>query len=123
MALITSSSPRSCIATGNVIILCILVFLIFNDTPFHEDTSILVPVSRISESQAIALAINNLESTEERYRLRHPRHTATFTSDGMKFTPRRGGPDWHWRLNTVILAFSPLHRTKCHASHKVWLEH
>jgi hypothetical protein len=55
----------------------------------------------ISAEQAIALAVNDLTATDGGYQLCHPRHTATFTAEGLTFTPRRGGPEWHWQLTHV----------------------
>ena len=55
----------------------------------------------ISPEQAIALAVNDLTATDDGYQLRHPRHTAAFTAEGLTFTPRRGGPEWHWQLTHV----------------------
>ncbi len=57
--------------------------------------------ARISSEQAIALGVNDLEAMAEGYRLRHPRHTAEFLSDGVHFTPRQGGPEWAWQLTFV----------------------
>jgi len=56
---------------------------------------------RLAPEQAIAVALNDLQATADGYRLRHPRHVATFTPDGVRFTPRRGGPEWAWRLTAV----------------------
>ena len=52
----------------------------------------------ISSDRAIAAALNAWEATADGWTLRHPRHTATFTREGIQFAPRRGGPTWAWRL-------------------------
>ncbi len=49
------------------------------------------PAAGISPQGAVALAVNDLVVTDDGYRLRHPRHTATFTAEGVTFEPRRGG--------------------------------
>ena len=55
----------------------------------------------INPDQAIALAVNDIEATDDGYLLRHPRHIATFNSDGLQFTPRPAGPQWAWQLGFV----------------------
>jgi len=56
------------------------------------------PQPRITSEQAITLALNDLVSTENGLTLDHPRHTAEFTAKGLHFTPKGGGPEWHWQL-------------------------
>jgi hypothetical protein len=65
-------------------------------------------VPKISPEQAIVLAVNDLTATHAGYQLCNPRHTATFTADGLTFTPRRGGPDWRWQLTYVGTEATPL---------------
>jgi hypothetical protein len=52
----------------------------------------------LSAEQAIALALNAILPEANGFRLEHPYHTAAFTSNGLTFTPRHGGPQWQWRL-------------------------
>jgi hypothetical protein len=67
---------------------------------------------RLSPEQAISVALNDLQATADGYRLRHPRHVATFTPDGVRFTPRRGGPEWAWQLTAVRAGEAPLSRVE-----------
>ena len=93
----------------------ILALTIFGDTQPRSDalgTPLTTASSRITEARAMAIALNDFETLQEGYRLQHPRHTATFTPDGMRFTPRRGGPAWHWRLDAVNAEMSPLAAVK-----------
>jgi hypothetical protein len=62
----------------------------------------------LSPDQAAAVAMNDLEATADGYCLRHPRHTATFTPEGLQFMPRRGGLEWAWRLTFVGAGDAPL---------------
>jgi hypothetical protein len=62
----------------------------------------------LSPDQAIAVAVNDLEATADGYRLRHPRHTATFAPEGLQFAPRRSGLAWAWRLTFVSAGDAPL---------------
>lgn len=55
----------------------------------------------LTPEQAIVRAVNNLSATQDGYLLHNPRHSATFTAEGLHFTPRNGGPDWHWELASV----------------------
>ena len=52
--------------------------------------------------------MNDLQAAADGYRLRHPRHLATFTPDGLQFTPRHGGPAWAWELTAVMAGNAPL---------------
>ena len=52
--------------------------------------------------------MNDLEATANGYRLRHPRHVATFTAEGLQFAPRRSGLEWAWRLMLVEAGDTPL---------------
>lgn len=63
---------------------------------------------RITPEQAAAFAVNDLHSTPEGYMLRHPRHLASFTRDGVHFTARRGGLEWHWQLTHIETNEAPL---------------
>jgi hypothetical protein len=63
---------------------------------------------RLPPEQASALAVNDLEATADGYRLRHPRHTAEFRPDGVRFTPGHGGPEWAWQLTFVGVNDGPL---------------
>jgi hypothetical protein len=56
---------------------------------------------RVSSERAVSKAINKLETTYDGFQLIHPRHVARFTPDGVLFTPKRGGPGWHWRLSKL----------------------
>jgi hypothetical protein len=67
---------------------------------------------RLAPEQAIAVALNDLQATADGYRLRHPHHVATFTSDGLQFTPRHGGPEWAWQLTAVGAGDAPLSRVE-----------
>jgi hypothetical protein len=58
--------------------------------------------------EAAAAALNRWETTADGYRLRHPRHTATFAPYGLQFMPRRGGLEWAWRLTFVGAGDAPL---------------
>jgi len=62
----------------------------------------------LSPDQAAAVAVNDLEATADGYRLGHPRHTATFTPEGLQFMPRRGGLEWAWCLTFVGAGDAPL---------------
>jgi hypothetical protein len=62
----------------------------------------------VAPDQAIAAAVNDLESTSDGYRLHHPRHTATFSPDGVEFRPQGDGPTWTWHLTAVTAGDSPL---------------
>jgi len=68
--------------------------------------------AHLTSDQAIAAAVNDLEATADGYRLRHPRHTATFTPEGVQFTPRGGGPAWAWELTAVMAGDAPLPRVR-----------
>ena len=68
----------------------------------------LAGATRLTSEQAVAVAVNDLEPITDGYRLRHPRHTATFTPEGLQFTPRRGGPAWTWHLTAVTAGDTPL---------------
>ena len=59
------------------------------------------------DGAAIA-ATNDWEATADGWQLRHPRHTAAFTPQGVHFTPRRGGLEWAWRLTFVGVGDVPL---------------
>jgi hypothetical protein len=48
---------------------------------------------RISSDQVAALAINYLQVVEDGLRLNHPGHGTEFTAEGVRFTPRGGGPE------------------------------
>jgi hypothetical protein len=61
------------------------------------------PLPRITEERAIALAINDFESSPGGITLQHPRHQAAFTDQGVTFTPQGGGPEWGWHLSQVRL--------------------
>ena len=64
--------------------------------------------AHLTSDQAISAAVNDLEATSDGYRLRHPRHLAIFTADGVQFTPRHGGPAWAWELTAVMAGDAPL---------------
>lgn len=64
--------------------------------------------ARLTADQAAAAAVNDLEATAGGYRLRHPRHVATFTAEGLQFAPRRSGLEWAWRLMFVGAGDTPL---------------
>ncbi len=66
------------------------------------------PLAAISEQQAVALAVNNLTATQEGFVLTNPRHTATFTSEGLRMEPADGGPQWQWQLSYVGTLFNSL---------------
>lgn len=73
----------------------------------HLDSHLLTPgqpgqsKNRIPPERAIGLAVNNLIGTGEGFFLRHPRHTAAFTAEGMTFKPQSGGLEWHYQLTHV----------------------
>ncbi len=60
-----------------------------------------LPRSIIAPEEAIAVAVNNLAPTAGGLRLANPRHVADFSASGVDFTPRRGGPAWHWHLTGI----------------------
>ncbi len=62
----------------------------------------------LTSDQAAAVALNNWESTTDGWRLRHPRHTATFTPEGVRFTPGQSGLAWAWHLTAVTAEDAPL---------------
>ncbi len=65
-------------------------------------------VPRISPETAIARAVNELESIDGGFVLHHPRHTMTFTDQGVRLDPRRG-PSWSWRLSELsVVGESPI---------------
>jgi hypothetical protein len=68
----------------------------------------LVGLTRLSPDEAIAVAVNDLESTADGYRLRNPHHTATFTPDGLEFRPQGDGTTWAWHLTAVTAGDNPL---------------
>ena len=57
--------------------------------------------ARISEDQAIALAVNNLQRVADGYELKNPRHRAHFGTEGITITPRKGKLSWRWQLSSV----------------------
>ncbi len=59
------------------------------------------------DGAAIA-ATNDWETITDGWQLRHPRHTATFTPDGVQFAPRSGRIEWAWRLTSVTADDRPL---------------
>ena len=63
-----------------------------------------LPRSIIAPEEAIAVAVNNLAPTAGGVRLANPRHVADFSASGVDFTPRRGGPAWHWHLVSIVCA-------------------
>src|SRR3989304_10641523 len=56
---------------------------------------------RISAEQAVVAALNRVSLVAEGFVVRHPRHVATFTPEGVSFEPRAGGPKWRWRLSQL----------------------
>jgi hypothetical protein len=56
---------------------------------------------RISAEEAMALALNNLTPVANGFQLEHPRHLVQFTETGVRFTPRHGGPEWRWQLQSL----------------------
>ena len=64
-------------------------------------------LAHLTRDQAIAAAANDLEPIADGYRLRHPRHLATFTPDGLQLTPRHGGPAWAWERMAVTAGDVP----------------
>ena len=54
--------------------------------------------SCISVEDAVAIALNDLITTDDGFRVENPRHIAEFDLDGISFKPVRGGPLWHWQL-------------------------
>src|SRR5262245_55198087 len=67
-----------------------------------------VTPSRLSPEQAIAAAVNTLTPLPDGFSLRNPRDIADFTSSGLRFQPRRAGPEWDWRLAFVGAGDTPL---------------
>ena len=61
------------------------------------------PLPRISAARAITAALNDFEISEDEITLRHPRHQAAFTAQGVTFIPRDDGPEWGWQLSQVRL--------------------
>jgi hypothetical protein len=64
--------------------------------------------ARLSQDEAVAVAVNDLEPIADGFLLRHPHHTATFTPDGLEFRPRDDGTTWAWRLTAVTAGNKPL---------------
>ena len=62
----------------------------------------------LTADQAAAVVVNDLQATPDGYRLRHPRHTAIFTPEGVQFAPRGGELEWTWRLAFVGAGDAPL---------------
>src|SRR3990170_7578850 len=54
---------------------------------------------KISAEQAVVAALNRVRPAPGGFTVEHPRHRATFTPEGVSFEPRRGGPQWRWRLS------------------------
>lgn len=65
-------------------------------------------LARLNPDEAIAVAVNDLTSTANGYRLRHPQHTATFAPDGWEFRPRDDSPTWAWQLTSMTAGVNPL---------------
>ncbi len=61
---------------------------------------------RLSPDDAVAVAINDITPLANGFQLSHPQHRATFTADGVTFTPTAGGPTWQWSLQNI--SASPL---------------
>ena len=57
--------------------------------------------ARISEDQAIAIAVNDVQQVADGYELKNPRHRAHFGPEGITITPRRGKLSWRWQLSSV----------------------
>ncbi len=56
---------------------------------------------RITPVEATSIALNNTAPIPEGYALENPRHKVVFDEEGIHFSPRPGGPAWHWRLGHV----------------------
>lgn len=69
-----------------------------SDIDFAEGNASL---NKVSINQAIASAINQLQKTNDGYRLNHPQYRAEFTSAGLQVTASGGGPAWQWQLNGI----------------------
>jgi|GEM_PF-3323082 len=79
-----------------------------NDGQFDEQVKSLTNVAKITPEQAKAIAVNDLEQTEEGVHLRNRRHEANFTAEGVHFVPRRGKLDWRWQLTHIGADEAPL---------------
>ena len=92
----------------------ILLIVLLPAGCFQADTSQMPAESaaaappRISSDQAAALAVTALQVIEDGLQLSHPRHGAEFTAEGLRFTPRGGGPEWRWSLTSIGSEEQPL---------------
>jgi hypothetical protein len=66
------------------------------------------PAARISPEEASSIAVNEVQAIADGFRLRNPRHLATFRAGGLTFAPHGGGPDWAWQLAEVLAGDAPL---------------
>jgi hypothetical protein len=48
-----------------------------------------------------ARAVNDINVVDDGYELLHPRHRATFLTNGIRVSPRGGSPAWRWTLARV----------------------
>jgi hypothetical protein len=87
---------------------CLTVPPVVGERATQQHTPNLAGAARLTSDQAIAVAVNDLSATADGYRLHHPQHVATFTPDGLQFTPRGGGPAWAWHLTAVRAGDVPL---------------
>ncbi len=55
----------------------------------------------VDEHQAIARAVNKLESSNLGIVLYNPGHTVEYTRQGVAFLPSSGAPEWRWQLASI----------------------
>lgn len=82
-------------------LLCTVLYL--NQTSIIHPTKQITkqPSNRISEEQAIAIAVNNVWQISDGYELKNPRHLAHFGAEGITISPRKNKLSWHWQLSHV----------------------
>jgi hypothetical protein len=64
-------------------------------------TSISRSASPLTPEQAVKLAVNDLQPSEQGYRLSHPRYSVDFSPQGLYFVPRHSALTWAWQLTYV----------------------
>lgn len=55
----------------------------------------------MTSQEAVSIALNRISGSPGGLKVEHPRHRATFNQDGLTFTPKTGGPSWHWQLQDL----------------------
>jgi hypothetical protein len=67
----------------------------------------------LNASEAAAIAVNDLSTTDDGFALTRPRHRAEVRADGVSFRSATRGPQWRWNLTTIRAgrAELPTHET------------